>query len=168
MALPARVARVTLRHAARPAATRPILARHLVGQTVRERLVEAFEVDRRMPGERRYQVGSSWPAAPIHEFTDIVYWNEGEQRERVWQSWERTPASPPEVTRMEESFGWLQAVPLVERRCLEAWAQATATHRSVSAMLRKRGLKRSTFYRHRDRAASRIADRLNVQGVQVR
>jgi len=138
------------------------------GETVRDRLVEAFAIDRRMPGERRYgALRPAWPAA-IHEFVDIVHWHEGEQRERVWQSWERTPASPPEVTRMEESFGWLQAVPLVERRCLEAWAQATATHRSVSAMLRKRGLKRSTFYRHRDRAASRIADRLNVQGVQVR
>jgi len=59
-------------------------------------------------------------------------------------------------------------VPMVERRCLEAWALATATRRSVRALLAKRGLKRSTFYRNRDRAASRIADRLNVQGVQVR
>jgi hypothetical protein len=135
---------------------------------VRERLVEAFEVDRRMPGERRYRIGSSWPAAPLHEFTDIVHWDSGEQRQRVWQSWERAPASPQEVTRMEEAFGWLQWVPMTERRCLEAWAQAVAAHRSVSALLAKRGLKRSTFYRHRDHAAQRIADRLNKQGVIAR
>jgi hypothetical protein len=133
-------------------------------EPVLERLVEAFEVDRRMPAERRYGVlASAWPAAPIHEFTDIVHWDSGEQRERVWQSWERAPASPQEVTRMEESFGWLRWVPMVERKMLEAWASATARGLSVSAVIRKGGLSRTTFYRQRDSGAQRIADRLNAQ-----
>ena len=138
-------------------------------EPVLERLVEAFEIDRRMPGGRRYgSLASAWPAAPIHEFTDIVHWDSGEQRDRVWQSWERAPASPQEVTRMEESFGWLRWVPMVERKMLEAWASATARGLSVSATIQKGGLSRTTFYRHRDRAAQRIADRLNKQGVTAR
>jgi hypothetical protein len=138
-------------------------------EPVLERLVEAFEVDRRMPAGRRFgKLTSAWPAAPIHEFTDIVHWDSGEQRERVWQSWERAPASPQEVTRMEESFGWLRWVPMTERKMLEAWASTTARGLSVSATIRKGGLSRTTFYRHRDRAAQRIADRLNKQGVTAR
>jgi hypothetical protein len=137
-------------------------------EIVRERLVEAFEVDRRLPRDRRQGTGSSWPAAPIHEFADIVHWDAGEQRERVWRSWERSPAAPAEVTRMEEAFGWLRWVPMRERQALEAWAQAAATRRSVSALLAKRGLKRSTFYRQRDNAARRIADKLNREGLTAR
>ena len=136
---------------------------------MRERLVEAFEVDRRMPGARRYgTTGSAWPAAPIHEFTDIVHWDSGEQRERVWQSWERAPASPPEVTRMEEAFAWLRWVPMTERKMLETWASVTARGLSVSAAIRKSGLSRTGFYRHRDRAAQRIVDRLTRTSVEVR
>ncbi len=101
-------------------------------------------------------------------FIDMVHWNEGEARERVWQSWERAPASPQEVTRMEEVFGWLRFVPMTERKMLETWASTTARGLSVSATIRKGGLSRTTFYRHRDRAAQRIADRLNKQGVEVR
>lgn len=83
---------------------------------------------------------------------------------RVWESWERgSGATSVEVSRMEEAFGWLRWVPMVERKALEAWASAAAARRSVSAMINKRGLKRSSFYRHRDRAAQRIADRLNAQ-----
>ena len=138
-------------------------------EPVLERLVEAFEVDRRMPAGRRFgKLASAWPAAPIHEFADIVHWDSGEQRERVWQSWERAPASPQEVTRMEESFAWLRWVPMTERKMLETWASVTARGLSVSAAIRKAGLSRTSFYRHRDHAAQRIADRLNRQGVQVR
>jgi hypothetical protein len=134
------------------------------GEMVRNRLVEAFEIDRRLPRERSRTAGSSWPAKPIHEFVDVVYWNEGEQRERVWESWERSAnVSPQEITRMEAAFGWLQWVPMEERRNLEAWALATATRRSVSAILRKRGLPRTSFYRLRDKAADSIAAKLNAK-----
>jgi hypothetical protein len=139
-------------------------------EPVLERLVEAFEVDRRLPGGRRYGVlASAWPAAPIHGFVDQLHWGDDDARKRVWESWERgSGATSAEVSRMEQAFGWLQWVPMTERRCLEAWAMATATRRSVSAILAKRGLKRSTFYRHRDSAARRIVDRLNRTGVEVR
>jgi hypothetical protein len=134
------------------------------GELVRDRLVEAFEIDRRLPRDRMGKTGSAWPAKPIHEFVDVVYWNEGEQRERVWESWERSAGvSPQEITRMETAFLWLQWLPTEERRNLEAWAFATATRRSVSAILRKRGLPRTSFYRLRDKAADSIAGRLNSE-----
>jgi hypothetical protein len=134
---------------------------------VRARLVEAFEIDRRMPRDRR-RVATAWPATPVHTFVDMVYWDEGEASERVMQSWERTDASPQEVTRMEDAFEWLRWLPIAERQMLTSWAFATATHRSVTAIMNKRSLKRTSFYRLRDRAADRIAYRLNQSGVQVR
>jgi hypothetical protein len=139
-------------------------------EIVRERLVEAFAIDRRMPGERRYgRMASAWPASPLHSFADQIHWGDDDARKRVWESWERgSGASAVEVSRMEQALGWLGWVPMTERRCLESWALATATNRSVSALLAKRGLARSTFYRHRDHAAQRIADRLNKTGVDVR
>ena len=134
------------------------------GELVRNSLVEAFEIDRRLPRDRMGKTGSAWPAKPIHEFVDVVYWNEGEQRERVWQSWERSASvSPQEITRWEESLAWLTWLPDDERQSLHAWALAAATNRSVSAILRKRGLARTSFYRLRDKAADSIAARLNSE-----
>ena len=127
-------------------------------EPVLERLVEAYQTDRRLPGDRPHRVGSAWPAAPIHSWQDKVHWSGAEERERVWRSWERAPAiGASEVSRMEESFAWLRRVPAVEREVLEAWASTVARNLSVSAMIGKRGLKRSSFYRHRDRGAQRIA-----------
>ena len=138
------------------------------GAIVRQRLVEAFEIDRRLPKERSRSTGSTWPAKPIHEFADLVYWNEGEQRERVWESWERSAGvSPQEITRWEETFAWLRWVPLTERRALEAWAAASARGLKVRRMIRGRWTP-STFYRQRDNASAMIADRLNKDGVQVK
>jgi hypothetical protein len=137
-------------------------------EPVLERLVEAYQTDRRMPGDRPHRVGSAWPAAPIHSWQDKVHWSGAEERERVWRSWERAPASAREVSKMEESFSWLRWVTTVEREVLEAWASTVARNLSVSAMIGKRGLKRTSFYRHRDHAAQRIADRLNAQGVTAR
>jgi hypothetical protein len=136
------------------------------GEMVRNRLVEAFEIDRRLPRDRLRTTGSAWPAKPIHEFVDVVYWNEGEQRERVWESWERSASvSPQEITRMETAFLWLRLVPITERRCLEAWAKAAARGFNVKRMI-KGTWSRSTFYRQRDHAAQIIADNLNKHGDQ--
>ena len=127
-------------------------------EIVRERLVEAFEIDRRLPRDRLRTTGSAWPASPIHEFSDIVHWNSGEQREQVWRSWERAPASPQEVTRMEEAFGWLQHR---EARELEIWAKCVALGLSLSAAMKHKGWSRTSFYRKRDASAQALADRLN-------
>jgi len=137
-------------------------------EVVRERIVEAFEIEKRMPGERRFaSLASSWPATPVHSFADRVGWDDA--RQRVWESWERAKgAHPSEVSRMEQALLWLEWLPINDRRCLAAWALAVSGNRSVSAILVKRRMSRTTFYRNRDRAAQRIADRLNKDGVQVR
>jgi hypothetical protein len=133
---------------------------------VRVRLVEAFKIERRMPGERRYSKTSTWPATPIHSWQEAVHWHDA--RERVLDDWERAPgAYPIEVTMMEEAIDWLRWVPLGERHALEAWAKATARGLNRRRMIRGQW-KVTTFYRLRDRAAERIAERLNREGVQVR
>jgi hypothetical protein len=133
------------------------------------RLVEAFEIDRRMPRDRHgRRIKSSWPTTPIYTFVDMVGWDTGEASERVLRSWEKTPASPQEVTRMEQAFEWLMHLSTKEARELEIWAKCTAFGLSLSAAMKHRGLSRTTFYRKRDQMAGHLADRLNRQGVAVR
>jgi hypothetical protein len=137
------------------------------GDLVRQRLVDAFTIERRMPGQRFATIASSWPAQPLHEFTDMLHWDDA--RERVWQSWERAKGVYPyEVSLMEEALDWLRWLPIGERRCLASWALASARGLSVRAMLDKRHWSRTTFYRKLDQAAQAISDRLNAQGVVVR
>jgi hypothetical protein len=135
---------------------------------VQGRLVEAFTIERRMPGQRFTTIANySWPVTPLHEFTDVLHWDDA--RERVWQSWAKAKgAHPYEVTRMEEAIDWLRLLPDGERRCLAAWALASACGMSLRTILAKRKWSRTTFYRKVDQASCRIADRLNAQGVVVR
>lgn len=136
------------------------------GELVRQRLVEAFRVDRRLPGAGMRRQGSAWPTTPLHTWQDKVHWDDA--RERIWHDWENAKgAYPVEVSMMEEALDWLRYVPLVERRVLEAWAAATAKGLNVRRMIRGRWAP-TTFYRQRDSASARIAERLNKQGVQVR
>jgi hypothetical protein len=134
---------------------------------VRQRLVEAFVTERRMPGQYFTKIASAWPATPLHTFTDMLHWDDA--RERVWQSWERAKgAMPDEVSRMEEAMDWLLWLPTDERQCLEDWCKCEAFDVLVSKVIRKHGFKKTTFYRKRDDGSNRIADRLNRQGVVVR
>jgi hypothetical protein len=138
------------------------------GEHVRSRLVEAFKVERRMPGDRFAAVASAWPAAPVHSFAEFVGWGP-DARERVWEAWEAAKGTLPfEVTRMEESFDWLRYLPSGERTCLSTWALSEARGLNITGIIEKRRWSRSTFYRKRDAGAARIADRLNAQGVMVR
>lgn len=137
------------------------------GELVRQRLVEAFAIERRMPGQRFAAIASAWPATPLHEFTDMLHWDDA--RQRVWDSWSKSRGVYSyEVTRMEEAFDWLRWLPEGERRCLAAWALCSARGLNVKRMIEKRRWSRTTFYRQIDKAASYIADRLNREGVQVR
>ena len=141
------------------------------GELVRQRLVEAFAIERRMPGQHFATIMSAWPATPVHEFTDMLHWNNEHDgaRERIWQSWTKARGVYSfEVSRMEQSFDWLQSLPDGERRCLAAWALAKSRNIPVRKMLRRRNWHPTTFYRRVDQAAVRIADALNAKGVQVR
>jgi hypothetical protein len=138
---------------------------------VRERLVEAFAIERRLPLARYGASGgrSTWPAMH-HEFTDLIGWSD-EARQAVWADWSRAKgAFPFEVSRMEEAFDWLPLLDdhIGERRCLAAWALLSARRQSLRRILQRKGWSRATFYRRVDSGAWRIADRLNAHGVAVR
>jgi Domain of unknown function (DUF6362) len=136
------------------------------------RLVEAFEIEAKLPGPRGNRgAASAWPTTE-REFEDLIGWSD-EARQAVWEDWERAKgAHPYEVTRMEEALAWL---PLLkdqpgEQRCLVAWAKLKAKPRraSLRRLMRRTGWSRSTFHRRRDSGAARIADHLNSRGVAVR
>jgi hypothetical protein len=148
-----------------PSTARPAPA--WTGETVRQRLVEAFAIERRMPRERFASIASTWPATPLHDFRDMLHWSD--HRERVWDDWARAKGVFAwEITRMDEAIEWLRWLDVAERRCLAAWATGKARGLNVRAIIRSRGWKPRSFYRAVDNAAERIAERLNKQGVQVR
>jgi hypothetical protein len=133
------------------------------GDKVRQRLVEAYEIDRRLPGDRRKWQTGSWPAM-VYSFRDQMHWNNpgDSARDRKWNEWENArDVAPAEVTRMEEAFAWLPWLPAYERRYLEAWAKAQALGVPIRRMLKYRGWPITTFYRGRDSAVARIVARLN-------
>jgi hypothetical protein len=133
------------------------------------RLLEAYEIERRLPGPRRQNAprGSSWPAI-THEFADLAGWGD-EAREAVWADWARARgAHAYEVTRMEEAIGWLRVLDVGESRALEAWARAMATGASLRKVLVRLGYSRATLYRRRDEGAKRLARWLNERGSAPR
>jgi hypothetical protein len=141
------------------------------GELVRQRLVEAFSIERRMPQERFRAVASSWPGTPMHSFADVVGWdNAGDgASDRVLQNWARAKGVYSwEVSRMDEAIDWLRWLDVIERRQLAAWAVAKARGIPVRKVMRREGWHPTTFYRATDKAAQRIADRLNAEGVTVR
>jgi len=139
---------------------------------VKLRLVEAFEIEAKLPGLRgNHASGNAWPAM-AREFEDLIGWSD-EARQAVWEDWERAKgAFPYEVTRYEETIAWLVLLKDQpgEQRCLAAWAKLKAKPRraSLRKLMRKTGWSRSTFHRRRDSGAARIADYLNSHGVAVR
>ncbi|HEX3412842.1 MAG TPA: DUF6362 family protein [Stellaceae bacterium] len=135
------------------------------------RLLEAYEIEGRLPAPRRQSAprGSSWPAI-THEFADLAGWGD-EAREAVWADWARARgAHPYEVTRMEEAMSWLRVLDdaIGERRAVEGWARAMATGASLRKVLARLGCSRATFYRRRDEGAKRLAAWLNDRGAALR
>lgn len=137
------------------------------GDKVRARMVEAFEIDRRMPGDRRkmWQTArGSWPATPIDTFRDQMHWNNpgDNARDRKWQEWASARnVSPPEITRMDEAFSWLRWLPDHQRKALETYAKAEVIGMPLIGVLRYRRIKKTQFYEHLKQGTQRIADRLN-------
>ena len=87
----------------------------LVGRLVKLRLVEAFEIEAKLPEVRgpKRNAGSAWPTM-TREFEDIVGWSD-ERRQDVWQDWERAKgAFPQEVTRMDEAMLWLEILKTIQ------------------------------------------------------
>jgi hypothetical protein len=142
-------------------------------ELVQARLVEAYEIERKLPAEKLPRVRSAstvWPTMS-REFADMVGWSD-EARQAVWADWARAKGAHPfEVSRMWEALLWLQLLAdhPGEQRCLVAWAKVKAGRGSIRKMVKRRpGWTRNTLYRRRDEGAARIAARLNSEGVAVR
>jgi hypothetical protein len=135
---------------------------------VRNRLIEACQIEKRMPRDGHRQTGSWVPV--LHEFADVVGW--ADARDRVWARWERAcGAMPHEITRMEEAFTWLRELAHAfpgEARCLSTWAVAQAHGASLQRLLRHRRWSSSTFHRKLATGSERIAKGLNRMGAPVR
>ena len=137
------------------------------GELVRQRLVEAFAIERRMPPDRFATMAASWPATPLHTFVEMLHWDDA--RQRVWDDWTKAKGVYSfEVSRMDEAINWLGWCDVGERRCLAAWAASKARNLPIRKVLKHHGWSPTTFYRAIEKAADRIAIKLNQQGVQVR
>jgi hypothetical protein len=133
------------------------------------RLVEAYRIEARLPGDARRKIVAPWPAH-IYEFSDIVGWDDA--RERVLDKWAhiRGSVSPSEVSRKDEAQEWL-LVQLRhypgERMCLAGWAACTALGHSLRSLMVRKRWSRSSFYRRRDTGAAIIAKALKDEDVKV-
>ena len=146
------------------------LPAHWTPAWVQCRMVEAYQVERRLPGVAKFFTGGTWPAVK-YEFADMVAQGEVAS-ERVLTAWEhqRGDVTAHELTRMDEAQEWLRVhlgTHEVERLCLSHWATAVAYHRSLRRLLMVRRWSRTTFYRRVGAGAFIIADRLKANQVPV-
>jgi hypothetical protein len=146
---------------------------HWDSNWVRWRLVEAYRIEQRLPGEfRRRRTAGFWPEHP-YEFGDVVGWDE-EMHKRAIAEWSHARKSGVyaiELSRMEEAHEWLR-VDLgkqpVERACLASWATCVAYKYSLRSLMLRKRWSRTTFYRRVLFGSERIATRLRSSNVEVR
>ena len=139
-------------------------------ELVQQRLVDAFIVDRKLPGHRQRMAGA-WLLETTHTFADVVGWdNPGDgASDRTLQNWGRLGnAQPIEVSMWEEALGWLSMLPKDEKQCLGWWAKCKAWRYQQTKVYKKIGYSKSSFDRKRKDGSLRIACALNRVGVQVR
>lgn len=133
------------------------------------RLVEAYRIERRLPGHPRNKIVAPWPVHN-YEFSDVVGWDDA--RERVLDKWAhiRGGVYAIELTRMEEAHEWLRVQLRAyagERMCLSGWAACVAYGHSLRALMVRKRWSRSSFYRRRDDGSVIIAKALQDDGVKV-
>lgn len=138
-------------------------------QHVGRRLVDALEIDSRMPRVRGpKEPGAAWPAYR-HEFADLVGLTALERRERESaQNRTRIVPSSEEVGQRDKVLEWFREI----RRVNESWfarlmAWTDASYRNVNHLDLCRSKKWSvrTYWRHVDKAKSYLAQWLNQQNV---
>jgi hypothetical protein len=133
------------------------------------RLVEAYRIEQRLPGQVRRKLVAPWPKH-AYEFSDVVGWDDA--RQRVLDNWAQTKGGvyAIELTRMEQAHEWLR-VQLRhyagERMCLAGWAACVAYGHSVRALMVRKRWSRSSFYRRVDTGSIIIARSLVQEGVKV-
>lgn len=139
------------------------------GELVKARLIEAREIEAKLPHVGTRRLTTTWPAKPIHTFADVTGWSDAS--ERVLQSWERSASLAAwQVTRMEEALDWLRLLKDEdERRALDAWALSKAVRRfRLNRIMKRLDVPKTTFYRRVNDGAANLAMELNRRGVQVR
>jgi len=130
---------------------------------VRERMVEAFDVLRRIPVRIGPQAfGSNWPQV-LQEFADLIdkqaWWQRQSEAERG--GWRRPTID--EISRMEEAIGWpgehVEAA--IQRDALNVWAMADAWSLNLAGIMRARAKAAADLARvmERDENARRRAAR---------
>jgi TnpA family transposase len=133
------------------------------------RLIEAYRIEQRLPGNVRRKLVAPWPKH-AYEFSDVVAQGEAAS-ERVLHQWENTRGGvyAIELTRMEQAHEWLR-VQLRnyagERMCLAGWAACVAYGHSVRALMVRKHWSRSSFYRRVDTGSIIIAKALQQEGVK--
>lgn len=113
-----------------------------------------------------------WPEYH-HSWGDMVGWDAGEFRARVWEDWaaaSRRPISAAGLRLTEQAIAW----PLRflrehedEAKALRLWLSSKVSRVKIGAHLKTNRWSRSTFQRLRGRALQRIADGLNAAGEAV-
>ena len=142
---------------------------------VRHRLVDALTIERKIPDKRVgvAVIKAAWKLDPVDGFAGGEPCGEAPGRQ-VWHEWARLAgATATAISRLEEALSWLGQIAVgrahrADAVRLLAWAYCVAHNRPLEALLQRRGWTRAAFYRSADRAAERIAARLNASGVAVR
>jgi hypothetical protein len=134
------------------------------------RIVEAYQVERRLPGVAKFFNSGTWPIVN-YEFADVVAQGENASANVLdtWQN-ERGGVTAHELTRMDQAQEWLR-IHLgghhVERLCLSHWATSVAYHRPLRRLLQSRHWSRTTFYRRVHAGAFVISNALQADRVPV-
>jgi hypothetical protein len=137
---------------------------------VESRIVEAAEIERRMPnsGEKPKGYGGAWPAF-MYTFADRVGWDDVRRKEdEAARTMIRATVSRAEYDRWQEVRGWIVEVLTDprERRAVSAWAIACAGGRPFAKWCRMERIARQTGYRRVDRAVEKIVLCQNGLSVQ--
>jgi hypothetical protein len=144
----------------------------VTAQQVSERVIAAFEVDRRLPRVQKPKApGGSHPTV----FRSEALRFEVAQARKLAGIRDDEPVrihpSHDEIAEMEAAFAWLPPVAAADREaydCLRVWAArmaepvATKGKHSIRSIAASLGMPPMKLLRRKDRALSIIVDRLNV------
>ncbi|WP_031337056.1 hypothetical protein [Rhodopseudomonas sp. B29] len=139
-------------------------------EIVRQRFVEAADVERRLPRVRGPRAGSFWPGYGFTE-KERAGWTEQDQAEDRQRWAERRAVTASELSRYSEVVGWtIDRIGTVEMRHL-VWCFTfcqVIPGRSFVSECNRRGWARSTAYARLERLWISLANTLGKAAVPLR
>ena len=134
------------------------------GAWVIERLIKAFEADRRLAWARPAGHGSGHPNI-IHDDEDKAAWLEQPSSDTAIT----VRQSQAEIDKMEQAFEWIsgKATVFSSAKCLKAYAKCKAYKKSWKAWCERHDVDRKTARRWANDAADEIALLLSMKRVAV-